>query len=177
MSRLGQKPLAIPSGVTVKVEGSRVVVKGAKGELALDLPSGIRAALKDGRLEVSREGDTQLSKSLHGLNRTLVANMIEGTSRGYSRTLDIDGVGYKAEKRGTKLSLSMGFSRPVEYEVPKGINVAVDGNSIVVSGIDKQQVGDVAAAIRRFHPPEPYKGKGIRYRGEHVRRKAGKTVA
>lgn len=177
MSRLGRKPLVVPGGVTVRVEGARVGVKGPKGELSLVLPAGIQAGLKDGRLELTRDSDSRSHRSLHGLSRTLVANMIEGSSKGYSKQLDIEGVGFKAEKRGATLSLSLGFSSPVQYVVPKGVNVNVEGNSVVVSGIDKQEVGNVAAAIRRFHPAEPYKGKGIKYRGEYVRRKAGKTVA
>lgn len=177
MSRLGQKPLEVPSGVTVRIDGARIFVKGSKGELSLCLPEGIKAGLKENRLEFTRGSDSRLHRSLHGLNRTLVANMIEGVLKGYSKQLDIEGVGFKAEKRGANLSLSLGFSSPVQYVVPQGINVTVAGNAVVVSGIDKQQVGNVAATIRRFHPAEPYKGKGIRYRGEHVRRKAGKTVA
>jgi large subunit ribosomal protein L6 len=177
MSRLGQKPLVVPNGVTVRVDGGRIGVKGPKGELALVLPAGIKAGMKESLLELTRESDSRMHKSLHGLNRTLVANMIEGTSKGYSKLLDIEGVGFKAEKRGAKLNLSLGFSAQVEYDIPQGVNISVEGNAVSISGIDKQQVGNVAATIRRFHPAEPYKGKGIRYRGEHVRRKAGKTVA
>ena len=177
MSRLGRKPLIVPGGVTVKVEGARVGVKGPKGELSIELPGGISAGLKENRLDLTRASDSRLHTSLHGLSRTLVANMIEGTSKGYSKLLDIEGVGFKAEKRGAILSLSLGFSSPVEFPIPKGVNIGVEGNTVTVGGIDKQEVGNVAASIRRFHPAEPYKGKGIRYRGEYVRRKAGKTVA
>ncbi|MEI6971517.1 MAG: 50S ribosomal protein L6 [bacterium] len=177
MSRLGRKPLIVLGGVTVRVDGAKVGVKGPKGELSMSLPSGILVNLKDNRLDVTRASDSRMHKSLHGLSRTLLANMIEGTAKGYTKLLDIDGVGFKAEKRGAKLILALGFSSPVEYEIPKTVNVSVEGNTVTVSGIDKQEVGNVAATIRRYHPAEPYKGKGIRYRGEHVRRKAGKTVA
>lgn len=177
MSRLGRKPLIVPSGVNVRMEGAKVFVKGPKGELSLSLPEGIQASLKDNRVELLRASDSRQHRSLHGLSRTLVANMVEGTEKGYTKLLDIDGVGFKAEMRGTSLNLSLGFSSPVVYMIPKGVSIKVEGNTVVVNGIDKQQVGDVAAAIRRFHPAEPYKGKGIRYRGEYVRRKAGKTVA
>ncbi|MEI6807095.1 MAG: 50S ribosomal protein L6 [bacterium] len=177
MSRLGRKPLIVPSGVNVRMEGAKVFVKGPKGELSLSLPEGITASLKDNRVEVVRASDSRQHRSLHGLSRTLVANMVEGSEKGYTKLLDIDGVGFKAEMRGTSLNLSLGFSSPVVYIIPNGVSIKVEGNTVVVNGIDKQQVGDVAAAIRRFHPAEPYKGKGIRYRGEYVRRKAGKTVA
>jgi len=177
MSRLGQKPVVLPAGVSARSEGSKISIKGAKGELSLSLPAGIQASVKGDRVEVTRQSDSKSHKSLHGLSRTMIANMVDGTSKGYSKVLELEGVGYKAEKRGTKLVLALGFSRPIEYAVPQGINIGVEAGVVTVSGIDKQQVGDVAASIRRFHPPEPYKGKGIKYRGEHVRRKAGKTVA
>ena len=177
MSRLGKKPLVAPAGVKVAVDGAQVSVKGPKGALTLTLPSGIGAVLKDNVLQVTRESDSKIHRSLHGLNRTLVANMIEGAANGYTRVLDIDGVGFKAELKGGKIMLSLGFSSPAAYTVPAGVTVKIEGSSVIVSGVDKRQVGEAAAALRRFHPPEPYKGKGIRYRGEYVRRKAGKTVA
>ena len=177
MSRIGAKPLVVPAGVTVRIEGSLVGVKGPKGELSRTVPEGIGVQLGDGRVQVSRASDSKLARSLHGTTRTLLSNMIVGTVTGYSKTLDIEGVGFKAEKQGAKVLLSLGFSKPVEYVPPKGVTVGVEGGAVTVSGIDKQLVGDVAARIRAFHPPEPYKGKGVRYRGEYVRRKAGKTVA
>ena len=177
MSRVGNKPVDIPAGVTVQASGSRVSVKGPQGELAITLPMPIQAAVKDGRVNVSRPDDTTQSKSFHGLSRSLVANMVEGGSKGFSRELQLQGVGFRAAVQGDKLTLSIGYSSPVEYVAPKGIKITVKESAITVGGPDKKLVGDVAALIRSFYPPEPYKGKGIRYKGEYVRRKAGKTVA
>lgn len=177
MSRIGKKPVMIPAGVTVQVDGRRVSAKGPKGELALSLPASIKAAVKDGNVVVTAEGDMEQSSSLHGLGRSLVANMVEGVSKGYSVELELQGVGFRAAVAGGKLTLTIGYSHPIEFMAPKGISVAVKESLITISGPDKQQVGDVAARIRSYYPPEPYKGKGIRYKGEHVRRKAGKTVA
>ena len=178
MSRIGQKPVDILSGVTVSVTGTRVTVKGAQGELLLDLPPGISAEVKDGKVNLRRPDDLRTSKSFHGLSRTLVANMIDGVSKGFSKELEIQGVGFKAALQGQTLSLSLGFASPVEFAVPKDVKVTVDaGINLVVRGPDKQRVGDTAAQIRSFYPAEPYKGKGIRYKGEYVRRKVGKTVA
>ncbi len=176
MSRIGEVPIELPAGVTVTVDGSHVVVKGGKGELMLDLPEGISMTVEGKSAIVSRANDTQ--KAFHGLARSLVSNMVEGVVKGYSKELEIQGVGFKAVLQGSTLSISLGFAYPVEYPVPDTVKVEVENNTkIVVSGIDKQQVGLVAARIRSFYPAEPYKGKGVRYKGEKVRRKEGKTVA
>jgi large subunit ribosomal protein L6 len=177
MSRIGNKPVAIPAGVTVRVEEQQVTAKGPQGELSLRLPARIQAKLLDGRVELARPDDTKESKSFHGLGRSLVANMLEGVAKGFSRELELQGVGFRASVQGPKLVLSLGYSSPVEYTAPQGIKFAVKESFITVSGPDKKKVGDVAALIRSFYPPEPYKGKSVRYRGEYVRRKAGKTVA
>jgi large subunit ribosomal protein L6 len=178
MSRMGKKPLVIPSGVTVSVDGQQVIVKGPLGELSTRLPGHIRAAVEAGKVLLTRPDDERESKSCHGLARTGVMNMIEGVVKGYRKELEIQGVGFKAAVQKNVLSLSLGFSSPLEYAVPDGIKVAVEGGTaLVISGADKQKVGDVAARVRRFFPAEPYKGKGIRFRGESVRRKVGKTVA
>ena len=174
MSRIGEMPIDVPAGVTIAVEGSHVTAKGGKGELALDLPEGISADLEGSTLNVARSSDDQ--KAYHGLSRSLIANMIEGVNNGYSKELEIQGVGFKAALQGSTLSLSLGFASPVEYTVPDTVDVTVNNNT-AVSGADKQQVGEVASRIRSFYPAEPYKGKGVRYEGEHVRRKEGKTVA
>ena len=176
MSRIGEVPIELPAGVTVTVDGAHVVVKGGKGELSLELPKGISMAVEEKSLVVSREDDSQ--KAFHGLARSLVSNMVEGVLNGYKKELEIQGVGFKAALQGKTLSLSLGFASPIEYPVPDTVTVEVDGGTkLVVSGIDKQQVGLVAARIRSFYPAEPYKGKGVRYKGEKVRRKEGKTVA
>ncbi len=177
MSRVGIKPVQVPDGVTVKVDGAVVSAKGPKGELAIAMPVGISAKVDGKTVVVARADDTQRTRSLHGLNRSLVANMLAGVAKGYSSDLEIEGVGYKAEMKGARLVLALGLSHPVEYDPPKGITLSVKGNAIAIAGADKQTVGDVAARIRSFRPPEPYKGKGLRYKGEHIRRKAGKTVA
>jgi large subunit ribosomal protein L6 len=176
MSRIGEVPVSLPAGVTVSVEGSHVAVKGAKGELAYDLPQGITLELEEGAAVLKRADDS--CKAFHGLARSLVANMVEGVVNGYKKELDIQGVGFKAELKGKVLSLSLGFASPIAYEVPETVTVTVTNPTrIVVEGVDKQQVGQVAARIRGFYPAEPYKGKGVRYVGEQVRRKEGKTVA
>ncbi len=177
MSRIGKKPVAIPAGVTVSVAGDRVSAKGPKGELSLRLPAGVGAVVKDGALHVTSSDDTAAGSSQHGLARSLLANMLAGVSTGYSVELELQGVGFRAAVQGNKLTLTIGYSSPVVYEAPAGVTVAAKESMIMVSGADKQAVGDAAARIRSFYPPEPYKGKGIRYKGEHVRRKAGKTVA
>jgi large subunit ribosomal protein L6 len=178
MSRIGQKPVDIASGVTVKVDGAKVFIKGPKGELTLDVPSSLKASVDNGKVNVSRSDETRMTRGCHGLVRTLIQNMIEGVTKGFSKDLEIQGVGFKAALQGRKLVLSLGFSSPVEYPLPEGINVTVDaGTKLVVSGPDKQMVGDVSARIRSFYPAEPYKGKGVRYKGEYVRRKVGKSVA
>jgi large subunit ribosomal protein L6 len=178
MSRIGRKPVTIPSGVTVTIDGSTVKVKGPKGELTRQFRPEMSIAQQDGRLVVGRPSDSKEHRALHGLTRALLANMILGVTQGYRKSLEIVGVGYRAEKKGEKLVLSVGFSHTVEYPQPKGITISTSGPTIVVvEGIDKEQVGQVAAEIRAVRPPEPYKGKGIRYQGEQVRRKAGKTGA
>ena len=177
MSRIGQKPVDMPPGVSVKVDAQIVSAKGPQGEMALTVCAPIRVEAKDGRLHVLRPDDTAQSRSLQGLHRSLIANMLEGVSKGFSRALELQGVGFRVASQGEKITLSLGYSSPIEYAPPAGIKLTVKDNSIVVLGADKKKVGDVAALIRSFYPPEPYKGKGIRYRGEYVRRKAGKTVA
>jgi large subunit ribosomal protein L6 len=177
MSRVGRKPIEIPQGVTVSVEGNRVTVKGPKGELSQEFPPACRFVQEDNVLRVERLADDRRHRSLHGLIRTLVANMVEGVSKGFTKELEIVGVGYRAELKGKDLVMSLGYSHPVVYPVPEGIKIEVpEPTKIRVSGIDKQRVGQVAADIRRFRPPEPYKGKGIRYVGEEIRRKAGKAA-
>lgn len=179
MSRIGQKPIDIPGGVTVAMAGATVSVKGPKGELTHEVPPAIDVKVEDDNVIVSRADDTKMSKSLHGLSRSLVANMVEGVSRGFSKRLEIQGVGFRAAAQGQELVLTVGRSSPVQYVAPQGVVVTVEdgGTTIVVAGPDKQKVGEAAARIRAFAPAEPYKGKGVRYKGEHVRRKVGKTVA
>ena len=178
MSRIGKRPVAIPQGVTVEVNGNAVAVKGPRGELQRTLPREMGVAVEDGNVSVSRPSDDKRHKALHGLSRTLVANMVEGVSKGFVKTLEIQGVGYKAEAKPYGVNLIVGYSHPVKYEAPKGIKITVEGNTTVkVEGADKEVVGQVAAELRSVRPPEPYKGKGIRYQGEQVRRKAGKTGA
>jgi large subunit ribosomal protein L6 len=177
MSRIGKLPVAVPSGVNVTLDSDVVLVKGPKGELRQVILSRIVGVkLQDGGVVVERKGDAKEHRSAHGLTRTLIANMVEGVSKGFRKSLEIQGVGYRVAKSGEKLNLSLGFSHPVVFEAPKGIALSVEGqNRIHVDGIDKQAVGQVAAEIRRLRPPEPYKGKGIRYAGEHVRKKLGKA--
>jgi len=176
MSRIGKLPVNIPAGVTVTVDGSTVKVKGPKGELAHQLPAGITAAKNDNALNVTRASDETNHKSLHGLTRSLIANMVEGVTKGYSKQLEITGVGYKAEVRPYGLQLALGFSHPIEYRAPAGIKLtAPQPTAITIEGSDKALVGQVAAELRSLRPPEPYKGKGIRYAGEVIRRKAGKA--
>lgn len=178
MSRIGKKPIEVPAGVEVTVSGKNVKVKGSKGELSWDVHPDITVAMNDGLVTVTRPTDQPFHRGLHGLSRTLIANMVEGVMNGFSKTLEIQGVGYKAEKKGRGITLTLGFSHTIEFEGPAGVEIEVPSpTSIIVSGIDKQKVGQAAAEIRGFRPPEPYKGKGIRYLGEHVRRKAGKTAA
>ena len=178
MSRIGKKPVTLPKGVTLDLQGQVVAVKGPKGELRRTLHPEMRLALADGVLTVARPSDEKKHKALHGLTRTLVQNMVDGVSKGFSKTLEIQGVGYKAEAKPYGVNLIVGFSHPVKYEAPKGIKISVENNTTVkIEGADKEAVGQVAAELRAVRPPEPYKGKGIRYQGEHVRRKAGKTGA
>ncbi|MEY2976853.1 MAG: 50S ribosomal protein L6 [Prochlorotrichaceae cyanobacterium] len=176
MSRIGKRAIPIPDKVTVTIDGQTVAVKGPKGELSRVLPSGVSVEQQDKLIQVNRVNDSRTARERHGLCRTLVFNMVEGVSQGYTRRLEIQGVGYRAQVQGTKLVLSMGYSHPVEMDPPDGIQFAVENNTnVIVTGIDKELVGNTAARIRAVRPPEPYKGKGIRYAGEQVRRKAGKT--
>lgn len=177
MSRIGMMPISIPDGVEVKIDGRNVHVKGPKGELEQRFRSELAIVEEDGTLRVTRESEEPQVRALHGLTRSLLNNMVVGTSEGFSKTLEVHGVGYRAELRGKNLILNVGFSHTVEFPPPDGIQFEVEPRlgTIVVQGIDKQLVGQVASDIRKVRPPEPYKGKGIRYRGEYVRRKAGKA--
>jgi large subunit ribosomal protein L6 len=178
MSRIGRKPVTVPKGVTLQVEGNSVAVKGPRGELRRALHPDMEIAVKDNQFTVARPSEEKRHKALHGLTRTLVQNMVEGVSKGFSKSLEIQGVGYKAEPKPYGVNLIVGYSHPVKYEAPKGIKITVDNNTMVkIEGADKELVGQVAAELRSVRPPEPYKGKGIRYVGEQVRRKAGKTGA
>ncbi len=177
MSRIGRKPIEIPDGVSVSVSPGRVQVSGPLGELSQEVPARITVSQEDGRLVVRRPTDRGEDRALHGLTRTLIANMVEGVTKGFEKRLEIHGVGYRASLRGSDLELAVGYSHPVVIAPPEGISFEVPApTQIVVKGIDKQLVGQVAAEIRRVRPPEPYKGKGIRYQGEHVRRKVGKRA-
>ena len=176
MSRIGRMPIAVPAGVTVEIaENNHVTVKGPKGTLERTLPSEMDIKLEGEEVVVTRPNDLKKMKSLHGLTRTLIHNMVVGVSEGYTKELEVNGVGYKAAKQGKKLTLSLGYSHPVEMEDPDGIETKVDGNKIIVSGISKEKVGQFAAEIRDKRRPEPYKGKGIKYVDEVIRRKVGKT--
>ncbi len=176
MSRIGRLPIAVPAGVTVDIkEGNDVTVKGPKGTLERVLPAEMTIKLEDGQVVVTRPSDLKKMKSLHGLTRTLIHNMVVGVSEGYQKVLEVNGVGYRAAKQGKKLVLNLGYSHPVEMEDPEGLESLVDGNKITVKGIDKEKVGQYAAEIRDKRRPEPYKGKGIKYADEVIRRKVGKT--
>lgn len=176
MSRIGKRPITIPPKVEVQLEGNHVSVKGPKGQLARTLPDLVVVNREDGVVTVTRANDSRKAYEMHGLCRTLVSNMVEGVSTGFQKRLEIQGVGYRASTQGTTLVLNMGYSNPVQMPFPEGITIAVENNTnIIVSGYDKEMVGNTAARIRMVRPPEPYKGKGIRYVGENVRRKAGKS--
>jgi large subunit ribosomal protein L6 len=176
MSRIGKLPVAIAKGVQVDVDGLSVKVKGPKGELAREFPAGVSFNVDDGKVTVARDNDEKATRALHGLSRSLLANMVTGVSEGYTKTLELQGVGYRVTQAGPKVSLAVGYSHPVEVAPPDGITLEVDGTTkLHVKGIDKELVGQVAANIRKVRKPEPYKGKGIRYLGEKVRRKAGKA--
>ena len=176
MSRIGRLPIDIPSGVDVSLDGREVTVKGPKGSLALTVAQPITIAIEEGRVLVSRPDDERESRSLHGLTRTLIANNIIGVTQGYTKGLEVVGTGYRVQARGANIEFALGFSHPVLVEPPAGITFTVEGNNrITVSGNDKQAVGETAANIRKIRKPEPYKGKGVRYAGENVRRKAGKS--
>jgi large subunit ribosomal protein L6 len=178
MSRIGKKPITFPKNVKISQSGGVVKVEGPKGILSLKLPEAITLKISDGSLMVERKSEERIARSCHGLARTLIGNMVDGVSSGFEKSLEISGVGYRAEVTGNNLKLTLGFSSPVQYNIPKGINVKVDKQtSIFVSGIDKQLVGRIAAEIRALKKPEPYKGKGIKYTGEYIKRKAGKSVS
>ncbi|MDA3923809.1 MAG: 50S ribosomal protein L6 [Kiritimatiellae bacterium] len=179
MSRIGKNPIAIPEGVTVTVDGQTVAVKGKLGELSRDLVPGISVKVEDNTVYVDRADDSRIQKSCHGLSRSLIFNMIEGVVKGYKKELTIEGTGFKAVDNGKILSLSLGFASPKDYAIPEGIKVTIDkgGVKLAVEGISKELVGQAAARIRSYYPAEPYKGKGIKYAGEVIRRKQGKTVA
>jgi large subunit ribosomal protein L6 len=178
MSRIGRAPISVPQGVEVKQAGSALEVKGPKGILSQHIPTGISLEIGVGVIHVKRKGDAKRVRSLHGLMRTLIANMVTGVTQGFEKGLEIVGIGYRANVQGKNLQLSLGYSHPVLYAIPEGIELVVEKqNKITVKGTDKQKVGQVAAEIRSFRKPEPYKGKGIRYIGEQVRRKAGKAKA
>jgi large subunit ribosomal protein L6 len=176
MSRIGKLPITVPSGVTVTVDGRTVKVKGPRGELSHTLPAGITMERQDDTLTIKRESDEANHKSLHGLSRSLIANMVEGVTKGYSKQLEITGVGFKAEVKPFGLQLALGFSHQIQYKAPAGIKLtAPQPTQVIIEGSDKALVGQVAAELRSLRPPEPYKGKGIRYAGEVIRRKAGKA--
>jgi len=177
MSRIGKKPISIPAGVDVKLAESNIKVKGPKGELSWDFPGETAISVQDNAIIVGRSGDAQKVRALHGLTRSLVANMVQGVTDGYKRVLDIVGVGYRAQVQGTKIVLSLGYSHPVEFQLPAGISAAVDQKQtqITLDGIDKQKIGQVAADLRALRKPNVYKGKGVRYQGERLKLKVGKT--
>lgn len=177
MSRIGKAPVAVPKGVTVTLQDGNVIsVKGPKGELTRSLPAAMAVAQENGQVTVTRPSDEDQHKALHGLTRTLIANMVEGVTKGFSKQLELVGVGYKAEVRAYGLQLALGYSHPIEYRAPQGIKLTAPApTQIVVEGANKEVVGQVAAEIRSLRPPEPYKGKGVKYVGEQIRRKAGKA--
>ena len=178
MSRIGKRPVTVPSGVTAEIDGQTVRVKGPKGELSRTVHAEMIVKMENGSITVARPTEETRHKALHGLTRTLIANMVEGVEKGYQKVLEIQGVGYKAEATKGGLNVVVGYSHPVLYKAPAGISFAVENNTVVkISGPNKELVGQVAAEIRQIRKPEPYKGKGIRYQGERVRRKAGKTGA
>ena len=177
MSRIGKKPIEVPAGVLVAVDPGRVTVSGPKGELRQQVPTRMQIAQEEGTITVTRPTERGDDRALHGLTRTLIANMVEGVTSGFSKRLEIQGVGYRAALRGTDLELNVGYSHPVVLKAPQGITFEVPTpTEVLVKGIDKQQVGQLAAEVRKVRPPEPYKGKGIRYEGEYVRRKVGKRA-
>jgi len=179
MSRIGKMPVQIPKGVDVTVDGRVIRIKGPKGALTVNMLPGIDAAIENGEVNLSRANDERETRSFHGLNRALLANATTGVSDGWTKGLEIVGIGYRAEKKGSSVVFNLGHSHPIDYPIPEGIDIEVDGkaNKITVTGIDRQKVGQVAAEIRGLRPPEPYKGKGVRYAGERIRTKAGKQGA
>ena len=175
MSRIGNKPITVPDGVEVKLDGNNITVKGPKGTLERELHKNITVTLDGNVITVTRPNDQKENRSLHGLTRTLIHNMVVGVTEGYTKTLEVNGVGYRASKSGKKLTLNLGYSHPVEMEDPEGLEAVVEDNKIIIKGIDKEKVGQYAAEIRDKRRPEPYKGKGIKYADEVIRRKVGKT--
>lgn len=177
MSRIGKLPVAVPAGVEIKLDGQTLKAKGPQGELTLNVHPDMKVTVDGGEVRVERPSEAQRHKALHGLTRTLVHNTLEGVAKGYSKTLEIQGVGYKAEQKGNSITVTVGYSHTIDYTPAPGVTLKCpNATTIVISGPDKQAVGHTAAVIRNFRPPEPYKGKGIRYQGEKVRRKAGKTA-
>lgn len=175
MSRIGKKPVALPDGVTAELQGSELSVKGPKGTLSMTVSDDVDCKVEDGEIQIVPANDTRRARSYWGMQRTLAANLVEGVTEGYTKTLEISGVGYRAQVQGKTLKLQLGFSHDVDYDIPEGIDIKTpDQTTVEISGIDKQQVGQVAAEIRKWRKPEPYKGKGIKYRGEYVFRKEGK---
>jgi large subunit ribosomal protein L6 len=177
MSRIGKKPVAIPKGVTVNVKDGRLAVKGPKGELTRPFPSDVSMATEGNTLVLTRSGDSRSERTNHGMARSHLANMVKGVSEGWVRELEINGVGYRAEVKGESLNLVLGYSHPIDYKLPKGIGAKVDKNRIILSGADKDQLGQTASELRKLRAPEPYKGKGVKYVEEVIRRKAGKSGA
>jgi len=176
MSRVGKKIIPLPHGVELKVEGRTVSVKGPKGSLAYEVLEGIEVTVDGEEVSIGQEGKGKNARAEHGLSRALINNMVQGVSGGFSKSLEIIGTGYRAQAQGRKVVLNLGFSHPIEHDLPEGVEASVEGNRLTVSGIRKDLVGQVAAEIRRYRPPEPYKGKGVRYVDEYVRRKAGKSA-
>ena len=180
MSRIGKKPVAIPGGVTITLTGTTLTVKGGKGEMSIEILPEVTVVVEEAQVVVTRNEETADGRARHGLTRQLIANMIEGVDKGFEKKLEIIGVGYKAQAKGGSVTLNLGHSHPIEHKAPEGITIAQDEknkNILIITGVDKQKVGQTAAEIRSYRPPEPYKGKGVRYIDEHVRRKAGKTAA
>lgn len=178
MSRVGKQPIRVPEKVEVRLEGGAIRAKGPLGELSHPIPSRVQVEISDGQILVRRSDDDPRSQAFHGLTRALIANMVHGVAEGFSRVLEIQGIGYRAERRGKGLRFHLGFAQPIDMDLPEGIEVEIEGGTILtVRGADKQLVGQVASDIRALRPPDPYKGKGIRYQGQHIRRKAGKTAA
>jgi len=178
MSRLGKKPINVPDNIKVFIDKGIITIEGVKGKLEYKVPEPIKVELKNNQIDISRPSDSDEDKSLHGLVRTLINNMIKGIVEGYKKELEIRGVGYKAQVQGKTLNIALGFSHPIEYPIPEGITIETPKPTIIIiKGIDKIKVGEVAAELRSLYKPEPYKGKGVRYMGEYVRHKAGKTVA
>ena len=176
MSRIGKQPVAIPSGVEVKIADEVINVKGPKGSISTPVEATLNYEIADGNVVITRKDESRVARAQHGLRRTLVANCIEGVSKGFAKTLEVNGVGYKVAVKGKNVELAVGFSHPVVMALPEGLEAKAEGNKLTISGIDKQLVGEFAATVRRVRPPEPYKGKGIKYDNEQIRRKAGKSA-